>query len=88
MSEVKLYRQKNASTSGSFTPKFSEDFPFTWFFEAIKSPKLQMKVLFLALNVTLYFLLESFYVNDFESENSEEKNYKIELFANEINLHK
>ena len=29
MSEVKLYRQKNASTSGSFTAKFSEDFPFT-----------------------------------------------------------
>ena len=47
-----------------------------------------MKVLFLALKVTLSFLLESFYVNDFESDNSKEKNYKIELFANEINLHK
>ena len=47
-----------------------------------------MKVLFSALKVTLSFLLELFAVNDFESDNSEEKNYKIESFPNEINLHK
>ena len=47
-----------------------------------------MKVLFWALKVTLSFLLELFNMNDFESDDSEERNYKIELFANEINLHK
>ena len=45
-----------------------------------------MKVLSSALKVTLSFLSESFYVTDFESDNFEEKNYKIESFANEINL--
>ena len=87
-SDVKLYRRTNAPISGSFTAKTSENFPFTWSVEAIKSPKLQMKVLFWVLKVTLSFLLELFDVNDFESDDSEEKNYKIELFANEINLHK
>ena len=47
-----------------------------------------MKMLSSALKVTLSFHLELFDVNDFESDNSEEKNYKIESFANEINLHK
>ena len=47
-----------------------------------------MKVFFSALKMTLSFLLELFNVNDFESDNSEEKNYKIESFPNEINLHK
>ena len=47
-----------------------------------------MKVLFVALKVTLFFLLELFDTNDFESDNSEEKNHKIESFANEINLPK
>ena len=47
-----------------------------------------MKVLFSALKMTLSFLLELFNVNNFESDNSEEKNYKIESFPNEINLHK
>ena len=47
-----------------------------------------MKVLFSALKVSLSVLLELFYMNDFESDNSEEKNYKIESFANEINLQK
>ena len=86
--DVKLYRRTNAPTSGSFTAKTSKDFPFTWSVEAIKSPKLQMKVLFSALKMTLSFLLELFNVNNFESDNSEEKNYKIESFPNEINLHK
>ena len=79
---------KNAPTSGSLTAKTSKGFPFTWSVEAIKLPKLQMKVLFSALKVSLSFLLELFYMNDFESDNSEEKNYKIESFANEINLQK
>ena len=87
-SDVKLYRRTNAPISRSFTAKTSENFPFTWSVEAIKSAKLQMKVLFWALKVTLSFLLELFNMNDFESDDSEEKNYKIELFANEINLHK
>ena len=86
--DVKLYRQTNAPTSGSFTAKTFKDFPFAWSAEAIKSPKLQMKVLFPALKVTLSFHLELFDVNGFESDNSEEKNYKIESFPNEINLHK
>ena len=86
--DVKLYRRTNAPTSGSFTAKTSKDFPFTWSAEAIKSPKLQIKVLFSALKVTLSFFLELFDVNDFESDNYEEKNYKIESFLNEINLHK
>ena len=47
-----------------------------------------MKVLSSALKLTLSFLLELFDANDFELDNSEEKNYKIESFANEINLHK
>ena len=38
--------------------------------------------------MTLSFFLELFDMNDFESDNSEEKNYKIESFANEINLQK
>ena len=46
-----------------------------------------MKVLPSALKVTLSFLLELFDVNHFQSDNSEERNYKIESFANEINLH-
>ena len=87
-SDVKLYRRTNAPISRSFTAKTSENFPFTWSAEAIKSPKLQMKVLFWAVKVTLSFLLELFNMNDFESDDSEEKNYKIELLANEINLHK
>ena len=45
-----------------------------------------MKMLFSALKVTLSFFLELFDMNDFESDNSEEKNYKIESFANEISL--
>ena len=47
-----------------------------------------MKVLTSALKVTLSFLLELVDANDFESDNTEEKNYKIESFSNEINLHK
>ena len=43
-------------------------------------------MLFSALKVTLSFFLELFDMNDFESDNSEEKNYKIESFANEISL--
>ena len=50
--------------------------------EALKSPKVQMKVFFSALKVTLSFLLELFDMNHFKSDNSEEKNYKIESFAN------
>ena len=86
--DVKLYRRTNAPTSGSFTAKTSKDFPFTWSVEAIKSPKLQMKVLFSALKMILFFLLKLFNVNDLESDNSEEKNYKLESVPNEINLHK
>ena len=48
---------------------------------------LQMNVLFLALKVSLSFLLKLFDVNDFEPDNSKGKVYKIESFANEINLH-
>ena len=47
-----------------------------------------MEVLFSALKVTIYFLLELFDVNNFESDNSDEKNYKIESFPNQINFHK
>ena len=79
--DVKLYRRTNTPTSVSFTAKTYKEFPFTWSAEAIKSPKLQIKVLF-------SFLLELFDVSDFESDNSEEKNWKIELFPNEINLYK
>ena len=45
-----------------------------------------MKVLSSALKVIFSFLFELFDVNDFESDNFEEKNYKVESFANEINL--
>ena len=39
--------------------------------------------------MTIFFLLNLFDLNYFESDNSEEKNYKIESFAaNQINLHK
>ena len=47
-----------------------------------------MKVLFSALKVAISFLLEFLDINDFESDNFEGKNYKIESFANEINLQK
>ena len=86
--DVRICRRTNAPTCGSFTAKHSKGFPFTWFVEPCQSPKLQMKVLFVALKVTLFFLLELFDTNDFESDNSEEKNHKIESFANEINLPK
>ena len=86
--DVKLKQKKNAPTCGSFTAKTSKDFPSTWSFEALRSPKIQMKVLFSAWKVTISFLLELFDVNNFELDNSEEKNYKIESSANEINLHK
>ena len=46
-----------------------------------------MKVLSSELKVTLSLLMDLFDMNDFESDNSEEKNYKIQLFANEISLH-
>ena len=85
---VKPYHKKNAPTYESFTAKTSKDFPLIWSFEAIKSPNLQMKWLSSALKVTLSFLLELFDIKDFESDNSEDKNYKIESTANEINLHK
>ena len=86
---VEPYRRTNAPSSGSFTAKTSKDFHFTWSNEAIKSPKLQMKVLSSAPKMTLSFLLELFYRNYFESDNPEEKNYRIESFAaNQINLHK
>ena len=45
-----------------------------------------MKVLSSALKVTLSFFLELFDARVFELDNSEEKNYIIESFANEINL--
>ena len=42
-----------------------------------------------SLKMTIFFLLDLFDLNYFESDNSEEKNYKIESFAaNQINLHK
>ena len=47
-----------------------------------------MKMPLSALKVTLSFLLELFNVKEFESGNSEDKNYKIESFGSEINLHK
>ena len=47
-----------------------------------------MRVLSSALKVTLSLLLELFDANDFESDNSEEKSYKIESFSNKINIHK
>ena len=85
--DVKPYRRKNALISGSFAAKTSIDFPFTRSVDAIKSPNLlQMKVLSSAVKVTLSFLFELYDVIDFESDNSEEKNYKIKSFANEINL--
>ena len=88
MTDVKPYRRTNASTFGSFAAKTSIDFPFTWSVEAIKSTNLiQMKVLSSALRVTLSFFLELFDMNDFESDNSGEKNYKIESFTNETSLH-
>ena len=86
--DVKLYRRTNAPTSGFFTAQTSKDFPFTSSVEAMKSPKLQMKVLLSALKMILFFLLKLFNVNDLESDNSEEKNYKLESVPNEINLHK
>ena len=76
--DVKPYRRANASISGFFAAKTSIDFPFTRSVDAIKSPNLlQMKVLSSAAKVTLSFLFELFDVIDFESDNSEEKNYKI-----------
>ena len=47
-----------------------------------------MKMSFSALKVTLSFLLELLDVNEFESGNSEDKDYKIESFGSEINLQK
>ena len=41
-----------------------------------------MKVLSSVRKVSLSFLLELFDAHDFESDNSEEKNYKIESFTN------
>ena len=85
--DVKPYRRTNAPTSRSFDAKTSKVFSFTRSVEEIKlSNLLQMKVLPSALKVTLSFLLELFDVNDFESDNSVEKNYKIESFTNEINF--
>ena len=75
--DVKPYRRTDAPTSASFTAKTSEDFPFTWSVEAIKSPKLQMKGLSSTLKVTLSFHLELFDANDFELDNSEEKISKL-----------
>ena len=77
--DVKPYRWTNAPTSGSFDAITSTIRSV----EAIKLPNLlQMKVLSSARKVTLSFLLELFDVHDFESDNSEEKNYKIESFTN------
>ena len=56
--------------------------------EALKSPKLQVKVFLSAFKVTLSFLFLLLNINDFESDNSEEKKYKIESFENGINLRK
>ena len=85
--DVKPYRRTNAPISRSFAAKTSTGFPFTRSVEAIKSPNLlQMKVLSSAQKATLSFLLELFDLHDFESDNSEEKNYKIESFTNEINF--
>ena len=62
--DVKSYHQINALTSGSFTGKSFIDFGFTRSVEAIKSPNfLQMNELSPALKV-----------NQFEFNNSEEKN--------------
>ena len=47
---------------------------------------LQMKLLSLALKVTLSFLLNLFDANDFQSNNFEKKKYKIKSFVNEISL--
>ena len=77
--DVKPYRWTNAPTSGSFDAITSTIRSV----EAIKLPTLlQMKVLSSARKVTLSFLLELFDVHDFESDNSEEKNYKIQSFTN------
>ena len=40
------------------------------------------------MKLTLFFFLKLFDENNFELDKSEDKNYKIESFANEINLHK
>ena len=45
-----------------------------------------MKVLSSALKVTISFLMVLIDVNDFQSNNYEEKNYKTESFVNEIDL--
>ena len=75
---VKPYRWTNAPTFGSFVDKTFSDFPFTISVEVIKSPNLlQVKVLSSALKVILSFLLELFDIHDFESDNSEEKNYNF-----------
>ena len=42
-----------------------------------------MKVLSSVLKVTLSFLLELFDAKDFELDNSEDKNYTTESFAND-----
>ena len=61
---------------------------FTQSVEAIKSTNLiQMKVLSSAPKVILSLLLELFNMGNFESGKSEENNYKIESFPNEISLH-
>ena len=81
--DVKPYRGTNAPTSGFFDATTSTVFSFTRPVEAIKLPNLlQMKVLSSTIKLTLSFLLELFDVHDFESDNSEEKNYKIESFTN------
>ena len=85
--DVKPHRWRNASTSRSFIAKSSMNFTFIQSVKGIKSRNLiQMKVLPSVLKVTLSFLLELFDMNDFESDSSEEKKYKIESFANEISL--
>ena len=83
--DVKPYRS-NKCTYFRIRKTFA-DFPFTSTVEAFKLPNLlQMKVLSSALKVTLSFLLELFDANDFQSNNSEECNYKIESFVTKINL--
>ena len=47
--DVEAYRRRTAPTSGSCTAKTSKDFLFIWSVEAIKLPKLQIKVLSSAL---------------------------------------
>ena len=47
-----------------------------------------MKVFIWAKKLTHFFFLKLFDENNFELDNSDDKNYKIESFANEINLHK